>query len=708
MLKKAFLTLFLIQLALLLSCTSSKQNSNTPISQTNTMEEQEEIQGKTIPTALEEMPAVLEEIPKEVPEEYAIQKSNTEIKLEKAEYNYNFTIENTEENITTDPVVKQALQEKILSLTQKNSQLVFLQHEKLQSILSLERYAQNDVGIAITVMKSFGFYSANAKFEINNETTPPTVHMNLILGKQYKVGNIALIFARKEAIPAAFMQAEIESDFLFFKKEIHTIPKFPSNLTKVHKGDAAIATDILNAVDTLAQPLRENGYPMARVTSSSFSVDENTQELNGTVFFNQGLPAIMGEVKLSGNSKVSSQYIQRLRPWKIGARWDERYLLAYRDILQKTGLFQIVKIRFDRQIIRNANKELRGKPQKIGQEIEPVSLLILLDVTESKEKSISGALYYSTDEGPGFLAAWEHRNIFGNGEKLIVNLPLSKDEYLLSTEFRKPAFIHPKQSLILKSAIGHEKTDAYDKDFVEFAAGIEREIRPDWWWESLIYIDKVSPNDMGSGYYEPDYSSVRWANTLRYGSNTSARNSGQDLNAYFKLSPLYGVDSEDFYSIPMEIGASIYYPLSKKLTAGIGMAVGIMPGSDWIKIPRTKRFFLGGGASVRGYSYQELGKHDDNDEPLGGLSYTIINLELLIEVAKDIDIVPFLDGGMVYESVIPKWGKDIAWGAGIGLRYNTTVGPIRFDIAVPLSDASPTNSKSITDFQIYLSIGHTF
>lgn len=53
------------------------------------------------------------------------------------------------------------------------------------------------------------------------------------------------------------------------------------------------------------------------------------------------------------------------------------------------------------------------------------------------------------------------------------------------------------------------------------------------------------------------------------------------------------------------------------------------------------------------------------------------------KVTEHIGIVPFLDGGMVYESAQPDWGRDMDWGAGIGLRYFTPVGPLRLDFGVP-------------------------
>ncbi len=126
-------------------------------------------------------------------------------------------------------------------------------------------------------------------------------------------------------------------------------------------------------------------------------------------------------------------------------------------------------------------------------------------------------------------------------------------------------------------------------------------------------------------------------------------------------------------------------------------------------IPRSKRFFLGGGGSVRGFEYQEIGRHDGNDDPYGGISYTLFNSEVRQNVTKDLALVGFVDGGMVYEEVTPDFSETMAIGAGVGLRYNTPIGPVRFDIAVPLTDAFEDKvKKEITDYQLYISIGQAF
>jgi translocation and assembly module TamA len=130
-------------------------------------------------------------------------------------------------------------------------------------------------------------------------------------------------------------------------------------------------------------------------------------------------------------------------------------------------------------------------------------------------------------------------------------------------------------------------------------------------------------------------------------------------------------------------------------------SLGTIVGGDTEEIPATRRFFLGGGGSIRGYEYRSIGPKV-NGETVGGLSFFETSLELRFRLTDTIGIVPFIDAGAAYEETIPDFSEDIRVGAGIGVRYYTPLGPLRFDVAIPL------NHDEGDSFAFYVGLGQSF
>ena len=114
------------------------------------------------------------------------------------------------------------------------------------------------------------------------------------------------------------------------------------------------------------------------------------------------------------------------------------------------------------------------------------------------------------------------------------------------------------------------------------------------------------------------------------------------------------------------------------------MAAGSIVGASVEDIPADRRFYAGGGGSVRGYEYQGIGPKDPEGNPIGGRSYMELSGELRMQVTETIGIVPFVDAGTVSEDEFLGSAR-FQVGAGVGLRYLTPFGPLRIDAAVPLN-----------------------
>jgi translocation and assembly module TamA len=159
-----------------------------------------------------------------------------------------------------------------------------------------------------------------------------------------------------------------------------------------------------------------------------------------------------------------------------------------------------------------------------------------------------------------------------------------------------------------------------------------------------------------------------------------------------------------------------YYPVGDKIVIAGRARAGSILGIDRDELAPSRRYYGGGGGSVRGYGFQRLGPFepvwslvpDEEGEidiadlrPIGGRSLNEFALEARYRFG-DFGIVPFIDAGNSYSSSTPRL-SDLRFGAGIGARYYTNFGPLRIDVATPLN---PREGDS--RIALYISIGQAF
>ena len=149
------------------------------------------------------------------------------------------------------------------------------------------------------------------------------------------------------------------------------------------------------------------------------------------------------------------------------------------------------------------------------------------------------------------------------------------------------------------------------------------------------------------------------------------------------------------------IEGTYYYPATQSLVIAGRVRAGSIQGIERDDLAPSRRYYGGGGGSVRGYGYQRLGPLDPNGDPVGGRSLNEFALEARYRFGN-FGVVPFVDAGNSYESSFPT-GSDLKFGAGIGGRVYTNFGPLRFDVATPLN-----KRKGDSKIALYISIGQAF
>lgn len=149
---------------------------------------------------------------------------------------------------------------------------------------------------------------------------------------------------------------------------------------------------------------------------------------------------------------------------------------------------------------------------------------------------------------------------------------------------------------------------------------------------------------------------------------------------------------------------SIYHQIYKRFVFAMSLRGGLSWGYHGTEdLPIVERFFLGGRTTVRGYEQDTLGPKGSDGNPTGGNAFLLGNLEIRSSLGKGIGIVAFLDGGNVWQKTQDTEFGSLKYTAGLGIRYNTPVGPIRIDYGHKLQ-----REKGESSGELHFSIGHAF
>ena len=168
-------------------------------------------------------------------------------------------------------------------------------------------------------------------------------------------------------------------------------------------------------------------------------------------------------------------------------------------------------------------------------------------------------------------------------------------------------------------------------------------------------------------------------------------------DAFGKLNPFF--KSRITYTTYFDMGDSSFDPV-----LALRVSTGSILGPEADDILASKRFYAGGGGSIRGFGFQEAGLVNADDKPSGGRSIVEGTAELRFKFTDTIGGVAFVDVGRVYDEIMSDFKGGLFVGAGTGIRYYTSFGPIRFDAATPVNKRDFTDQ----DFQVYISIGQAF
>jgi translocation and assembly module TamA len=591
------------------------------------------------------------------------------------------------------------------SAVQDTSSLYKLRNDAPPDGDALARRAQSDFGPIIDAMWGAGYYDATISISIDRASL--SILSSDIAGFAHAAEN----YRNRAAAPVT---VAVNPGPLFTLHSIRVLgpdgrelSELPARIVRLRPGDPAAAADLRAAQARIVDYFRNEGRPLAKVTSVAPVVDHAAHVMDVTFTVDQGPIAPFGQAIMNGPKEFdpaiarSFLYIYPGDPYSPQAIEDARN--SIRQIPAVSGV----------RITEGTSLDAYGR------------LPYTVDVQDRLPYAIGASAKYSTTNGPAGQVYWEDRNVFGGAERLrlqaevfyappwyvtsqdIRSFSIDDIGWRFSASFLKPALWGTPNDLLV-DALGERMSTSgagffgYEVEDADVTAALRHRFNQNFWVQTGIEAQTgVATDALGRVNY-----------TL-LGVPVSANYDTTDS----KLDPTRGVRlnaSVDGFATALgstvdlvqgKARASAYYSLdpdSRFVLAGL-IGLGAMGGADLADIPANWRFYAGGGGSVRGYAYDELGPTGPFGAVIGGRSLFQASAELRVRVTDTIGIVPFFDAGNAFSTNFPNFSAPLATAVGVGLRYYTAIGPIRADVAFPLDRHPGTGPVAV-----YVSIGQAF
>lgn len=549
-----------------------------------------------------------------------------------------------------DRALEKAIEEAALTFT--------LQQRPPATEGQLLRRIDKDLPRIGKILESRGYYDGKVAAEINRAKAPLRVVFMLDPGEPYRFGHVQLRFDGR-GDPAL---AKIE--------------------TRLRKDGRAVAALVFDEEQRILGLLQGLGYPFPKLVKREVVVDRGRRRVDLSLVFDPGTCSTYGGIEVVGLETLKNKYIQRQLPWKPGEKYDARVVADFEKKLLSTGLFGTARV--------------EPQPAPDGSSAIPVKIT----VSERALRTIRLGVGYS-DIGPNGKATWEHRNLFGGGEHLETSLAYSPIELLGSTSLERTGFFRANQSLVLGVDVSREMPDAYDADTVSASALVKRDFtRHLMGGSGLRYkysrVEQLQTVDVYNYLILPVLLDLDYRND-----KLNPVNGGQ---LFFTPSLYKELDTSDSF-LKTGLEARLYTMLWERprLSAATRLTLGSINGTSVENIPADERYYAGGGGSIRGYEYQAVGPRVDGT-PVGGAQLLEFSVELRMQPGNKLGYAAFVDGGNVYNDFAADTDRTLRYGAGVGLRWFTGIGPLRADFAFPLNPAP----DQVERVQFYISLGQAF
>ena len=532
----------------------------------------------------------------------------------------------------------------------------------------LDRRAREDAALLTSLLRAQGYYDASVASRVE-----PGVRTQVVLeaapGGLYRFTGVTLAGVTAAGDKAADL----------------------ARAFAVKPGDPVDADAVVGGQAAITAAAGRGGFPFAQVGEPAIVVDRAAKTATLDLAVAPGGARRFGDiVALPGNRVFGPDHVADIARFDRGQPFDQARLDDLRRALIQTGLVSQVTL----QPVDGA---------------APGTVDIAVKLDPAPPHTVAGAAGYGTGEGARLELSWTHRNLFPPEGALTIRSVLGTREQLSSLVYRRNNFHARDRVLTLQAAAAHQNRDAYDARTYSLTGTLERQtnifFQKTWTWSLGAELLASDERDVIASTGQPRRRTFfigALPTSLIYDGTDDLLNPTRGFRLGGRLSPEASLQGSVFGYARTQFDASVYRTVRDGVVLAARTRLGTILGAPRDAVAPSRRFYAGGGASVRGYGYQSIGPRDPNNDPIGGRSLTEFAIEARIRAFGNFGIVPFIDAGNIYTDPLPGF-SDFRYGAGLGVRYYSNFGPIRLDVGTPLN-RQPGDSR----IAVYVSLGQAF
>lgn len=456
-------------------------------------------------------------------------------------------------------------------------------------------------------------------------------------------------------------------------------------------GQPASTGTLQAAVEAGVASWREQGHAKAALASQRITARHGARRLDADIRLAPGPRLRFGALRVKGNEAMRTERIRDIAGLPTGQVFSPHELDRAATRLRRTGVFSVVALSEAEQISQ-------GDTLDIGAQ-----------VIEAKPRRFGFGGELSSHEGLGVSAFWLHRNLLGGGERLRIGGEVGGlggetggEDYELTLSFGRPATFNEDTDFFATAEVARLNEPSFSTDRIVLEAGIRRYASERRQYTFGLGFEAAKSED---AFGRQSYRIVTVPLSAEFDERDAALNAKSGYYAKASVTPFLSLSgTENGVRTYLDLRAYRSVGAAQKFTFAVRGQVGSVVGPDLAATPADFRFYSGGGGSVRGQDYQSLGVDLGGGNVVGGRSFLGLSGELRVQTGAKLSLAGFLDAGYVGRESVPD-GSSGQWhtGAGVGLRYDTGIGPVRLDIGVPLSGPGDASG-----FEIYVGIGQAF